>query len=224
MLAYVFVHRPAAAADRREYLTRLRSFHDALAAAPSRGLRRSWVWQVETGPLGEAFEDWHLVENWAALGALNQAAVTGPRKAPHDEVAPRAAEGVGAIYGLMHGEPVDSASYRLKVTEASWARPTRSSRRDCGRRPGPPGCCGSVRWSSAPTTSSSLTAKSGQPKMSWCLASGSTSAPCTHPMTSQSVDESGWGCARLPARPVIDAREAPEWLSDRVRTVGGPAP
>ena len=117
MLAYVFVHRPAAAADRREYLTRLRSFHDALAAAPSRGFRRSWVWQVETGPLGEAFEDWYLVEDWAALGALNEAAVTGPRKAPHDEVAPRAVEGVGAIYGLMHGEPVDSASYRLKVTK-----------------------------------------------------------------------------------------------------------
>lgn len=117
MLAYVFVHRPAATVDRRQYVTRLGAFHQALAAAPSRGFHRSWVWQVDAGPLGEAFEDWYLVEDWAALGALNEAAVTGARKAPHDEVAPQAVEGVGAVYGLVHGEPAASARYRMRVTK-----------------------------------------------------------------------------------------------------------
>jgi len=117
MLAYVFIHRPATDADRCEYVTRLRAFHEALTAAPSPGFRRSWVWQVEAGPLGETFEDWYLVEDWAALGALNHAAVTGTREAPHDQLAPRAVEGVGGIYGPTHGEPVASARYRLRVTK-----------------------------------------------------------------------------------------------------------
>lgn len=71
MLAYVFVHRPAEGADRRQYASRLRAFHAALRAAPSRGFLRSWVWRAEAGPLGAAFEDWYLLEDWAALGALN---------------------------------------------------------------------------------------------------------------------------------------------------------
>lgn len=62
-------------------------------------------------------EDWYLVEDWAALGALNHAAVTGTREAPHDQLAPRAVEGVGGIYGPTHGEPVASARYRLRVTK-----------------------------------------------------------------------------------------------------------
>jgi len=115
MLAYVFVHDANEDADRRQYRVCLGAFHDALAFSPPDGFVRSWAWQVEAGPLGHAFEDWYLVEDWAALGSLNEAAVTGSRKAPHDEIASLAGEGVGAIYGLARGEPSTSASHRLRV-------------------------------------------------------------------------------------------------------------
>jgi hypothetical protein len=42
----------------------------------------------------------------AALAALNQAAVSGPRQAPHDAVARLAAAGTAGLYGLMLGAPL----------------------------------------------------------------------------------------------------------------------
>jgi len=38
------------------------------------------------------------VDDFAALGALNEAAVTGSRRDPHDAVGRRAAGGVGGVY------------------------------------------------------------------------------------------------------------------------------
>lgn len=117
MLAYVFVHQQADGADVSEYGVRLAAFHAALAAAPPPGFRGSWVWRVEAGPFGEAFEDWYLVDDWTALGALNTAAVTGSRKVAHDDVTPRAARGVGAIYGLVSGEPIVKARFRMRIAK-----------------------------------------------------------------------------------------------------------
>ncbi|HEU5217117.1 MAG TPA: hypothetical protein VFU23_00560 [Gemmatimonadales bacterium] len=42
----------------------------------------------------------------AALVPLNEAAVTGPRKAPHDAVARLAAGGAAGLYGLRAGAPL----------------------------------------------------------------------------------------------------------------------
>jgi hypothetical protein len=115
MLAYVFVHQPIDGTDAAEYGVRLVAFHTALAAAPPGGFRGSWIWRVKAGPFGAAFEDWYLVEDWTALGALNTAGVTGSRKAPHDDVAPLAGRGVGAIYGLVSGEPTRPARFRMRI-------------------------------------------------------------------------------------------------------------
>lgn len=115
MLAYVFVHRPGEAVDQHEYESRLLAFHRSLAASPPAGFIHSRVWRVPGGPLGEAFEDWYHVEDWPALGSLNQAAVTGSRKAPHDQVASLVMDGTGAVYGLLHGDPVASGAYRMRV-------------------------------------------------------------------------------------------------------------
>jgi hypothetical protein len=145
-LAYVFAHAPGAATSREEYVAGLQQFHDALAAAPPNGFLDSWVWHVaEAAPAG-SFEDWYLVEDWTALGALNAAAVTGARKAPHDAVAPLAGAGAGGIYALAYGHPASDAGYRLRIDKPATPR----SRRTCstwsarGRR------CGSDRWSSGP--------------------------------------------------------------------------
>jgi hypothetical protein len=119
MLGYVFIHRPVAGYGVAEYTSRLARFHQALIAAPPPGFIDSWVWKMAEGPLGAAFEDWYLVEGWTALGALNQAAVTGQRKAPHDEVAPLAAGGAGAVYELVHGTPNTTAKCRARVAKPS---------------------------------------------------------------------------------------------------------
>jgi len=114
-LAYVFAHDPGVATGRDDYVGRLQRFHDALAAAPPNGFLDSWVWHVPGAAPGGSFEDWYLVEDWAALGALNAAAVTGTRKAPHDAVAPLAGAGAGGIYALAYGNPGSDAGYRLRI-------------------------------------------------------------------------------------------------------------
>lgn len=117
MLAYVFVHQPASGVDAAGYTARLIAFHRALTAAPPAGFVSSRVWRLSIGPLGAAFEDWYLVDDWAALGALNEAAVTGARRESHDAVAALAGDGAGAIYRLIHGTPSITASYRTRVTK-----------------------------------------------------------------------------------------------------------
>lgn len=99
MLAYVFAHRPGDFAEVAAYEERLAAFHAALGAAPPAGFRGSWVWRVDG-----SYEDWYAVDDWAALGVLNQAAVTGERQAPHDAVAALAGPGSGAIYALVSGQ------------------------------------------------------------------------------------------------------------------------
>lgn len=122
MLVYVFVHRPTPGAGAEEYASRLAEFHGALRSAPPTGFVNSWVWQLTTGPLGAAFEDWYAVRGWAALGALNQAAVSGLRKAPHDRVAPLAAGGAGGIYELVCGAPTMTARYRTRIAKPAGLR------------------------------------------------------------------------------------------------------
>jgi hypothetical protein len=98
MLAYVFWHRPAAAADPSAYEEAQRSFQAAIEV-PSASFR------VERLPFGNGggYEDWYLVANWAALGELNVHAIEGPRRSPHNRAASLACEGWGGIYELIRG-------------------------------------------------------------------------------------------------------------------------
>lgn len=117
MLAYVFWHRSAPAADRAEYEHALAEFHRALAAAPPPGFNRSRVFRLAEVPwLGGSpgYEDWYLIEDFGALGALNEAAVSKPRKAPHDAVAALSADGAAGVYRLVAGDPEPGA------TQAAW--------------------------------------------------------------------------------------------------------
>jgi hypothetical protein len=101
MLAYLFWHWPAPDAGRDVYVERLVAFHRALRAAPPPGFRGSRVVAIDGAPwvpAETAYEDWYLVDDFAALGALNEAAITAARQAPHDAVARLVAGGAGGVY------------------------------------------------------------------------------------------------------------------------------
>jgi hypothetical protein len=110
VLAYVFWHWPSAQVAVDAYETLQREFHQTLAQAPPAGFVRSTVLRIDGGGgaawLGgaPAYADWYLVEGSAALDALNAAAVSGARQAPHDRVAHAAEAGVGSLLGLHSGD------------------------------------------------------------------------------------------------------------------------
>ena len=106
MLAYVFWHwkRPEVTAG--DYEDRQRGFHAALGASPSQGFIDSFSIGLANAPWtagSEAYEDWYLVQDFAALGLLNEAAVSSSRAHPHDLAASVAAGGTAGIYGLKSG-------------------------------------------------------------------------------------------------------------------------
>jgi hypothetical protein len=100
VLAYVFWH--SASGDVAAYEERLRAFHDVIGV-PSAWFRVSglpWI------PGGDGYEDWYLVEDWAALGALQDRAVSGARRELHDAAAAGTAWGTAGLYALRRGEPI----------------------------------------------------------------------------------------------------------------------
>ena len=107
-LAYVFRHTPRREVDAATYEELVAAFHRALASEPPRGFLGSTLLST-TAPWavagGELYEDWYAVEDSAALDALNDAAVTGPRAEPHRHAARAAGWGTGALYALRAGEP-----------------------------------------------------------------------------------------------------------------------
>lgn len=109
MLAYVFWHRPHASAPPEQYEAACARFHRSLAARPPGGFGASACLRAEELPWlgdgGPGYEDWYLVEDYAALGVLNEAAVARGHQTPHDAAARLMAEGTGAVYRLIDGFP-----------------------------------------------------------------------------------------------------------------------
>lgn len=109
MLAYVFWHVPRAGAVARQYESAHGEFQEALRAAGVRGLRGIRVFRLDAVPWldGKAgYEDWHLLEDSAALDVLNEAAVSEARLLPHDRIAAMAGAGIAGLYGLRMGEAI----------------------------------------------------------------------------------------------------------------------
>ena len=122
MLAYVFWHAPAPGGDRAAYEDALWSFHAALRDDPPEGFLRSTALRVTGAPWlpgGAGYEDWYLVGGFAGLGALNEAAVSGHRRRPHDDVARRSGHGAGGVYALWTGAPEVPAPAATWCTKAS---------------------------------------------------------------------------------------------------------
>lgn len=107
MLAYVFWHWPQVNIDRDAYEDHLRGFQQTLAANKSAGFQESVVFRIRganwlnTGD--EAYEEWYLLDDSAAMDRLNDAAVSGACEEPHNRVAREAADGIGGLYRLREG-------------------------------------------------------------------------------------------------------------------------
>jgi hypothetical protein len=142
MLAYLFWHRPRDAAAAEEYERAQIAFHRSLARTPPAGFRGSSVFRVAALPwpwsaaaaqeratqdgLG-GYEDWYLLEDYTALGVLNEAAVGRGHRSPHDAVAGRMGAGTGGLYGLVEGQVAGSLD---EPTQAVWvARPPGAAKR-----------------------------------------------------------------------------------------------
>jgi hypothetical protein len=107
MLAYVFWHRPQPSTERESYIDHLVQFHETLAANKPSGFQQSVVFRIRNASWlktnGEAYEDWYLLDDSAAMDRLNDAAVSGACEEPHNRVAREAADGVGGLYRLRAG-------------------------------------------------------------------------------------------------------------------------
>ena len=118
MLAYVFWHRPGEGVDSDEYERAQREFHETIES-PSASFR---LGELPFDPGGPGYEDWYLIEDWAALGNLNQTAVDALHRPSHDRAASGTGAGWGAVYLLVNEPAVipDSVEWRQKpMGEAS---------------------------------------------------------------------------------------------------------
>lgn len=112
MLAYVFSHRPGPGVDAAGYEAVLREFHDRLASQRPRGFVSSLTYRIADG-----YSDWYLLENSAALDALNEAAVSGARTTPHDAAARMAVDGVGRLLALVAGDHQAPAGFEVRFAK-----------------------------------------------------------------------------------------------------------
>jgi hypothetical protein len=107
MLAYVFWHWPRPEIETGSYVDHLVEFHRTLAANKPNGFRESVVFRISNANWlntdGEAYEEWYLLDDSAAMDPLNEAAVTGVCEEPHNRVAREAADGTGGLYRLRAG-------------------------------------------------------------------------------------------------------------------------
>lgn len=129
MLAYVFWHWQISTTAASTYEASLINFHQTLSAHKPDGFhytrtlrmeQASWLDRNET-----TYEDWHLVENSAALDPLNEQAVNGPCQEPHRQIASLTQNGTGGLYSLISGAvelPTINFAYRFsKPTTMTYA-------------------------------------------------------------------------------------------------------
>ena len=108
MLAYIFWHWPYPQVSTVDYERDQLAFQRALAVAAPDGFVESAIFRAAAAPWLPAgrpvYEDWYLVDDFAALGPLNDAVVAAVAQAAHDRAAAGAEAGAGALYRLRSGE------------------------------------------------------------------------------------------------------------------------
>lgn len=108
LLAYVFWHRPAPEVPPHTYERELLAFHERLREAAVPGLLGCHSLRIDPLPWlpdPGGFEDWYLLRDFTALGALNERAVDAGARPAHDRVAHHNGMGAGGVYKLPRGAP-----------------------------------------------------------------------------------------------------------------------
>jgi len=109
MIAYLFWHWPHHDVEIEDYERSLSRFHETLAEASLEGFHGSATFRTESMPWAGSrsygYEDWYLLKSSCVLDPLNEVAVSGGRREPHDKAARKAAGGAGGLYRLESGEP-----------------------------------------------------------------------------------------------------------------------
>jgi hypothetical protein len=104
-----------------------------LAVAPSTVAPSAVAPSGQPGTGGAGYEDWYLVEDYAALGVLNEAAVGRGHRSVHDDLARRFGSGAGGLYGLIEGELAPGLDSIGAASIAVWvARAPGTERRALG--------------------------------------------------------------------------------------------
>ena len=105
MLAYVFWHRPREDAEPDAYERSELDLHRALSERRPPGLLGSGTVKVPDLPwlAGGGYEDWYVVDGYAALGELARAAVDESHVQAHDRAAAMFASGTAGLYAVVGG-------------------------------------------------------------------------------------------------------------------------
>ena len=126
MIAYLSWHRAAPGVEPAAYEPAVERLHRSLANRPPSGFRGSatfraaelpWLSSAENPPpadglpsaegppsaVGTSYEDWYVVDDWAAIGVLEEAAVSRGHLTAHEAVAALAGPATGAVYRLLEG-------------------------------------------------------------------------------------------------------------------------
>ncbi len=139
MLAYLFWHRPREGVEAEHYEQSQIAFHRSLARKPPAGMHGSSISRLQEVPWREqglqapvpSYEDWYLLEDFAALGVLGEAAVGRGHRTAHDGAASGFGSGAGGLYGLLEGEL--GGQFPGAAPLAIWvARPPKSAGGSCG--------------------------------------------------------------------------------------------
>jgi hypothetical protein len=125
VLAYLSWHRAAAGVQPSAYEQALQRFHRSLAHRPPSGFRGSTALRLSELPWlapvagaddsAAGYEDWYLLDDWAAVGVLEEAAVARGHETAHHAIAARAGAATGSVYRLVEGSARPSAT-----SEAVW--------------------------------------------------------------------------------------------------------
>lgn len=110
MLAYLLWHRPRPGISHDSYEQALLEFHRSLASS---GIETA-AFRLEQLPFlaRPGYEDWYLVEDWAAIGLLGSTAISGVHAARHEAMARLTGEGWAGVYALLRGVPRPPAGVR----------------------------------------------------------------------------------------------------------------